>query len=64
MVLKSSRNTNRVFYNNEPVGDFAADLLIEDCVIVELKSARMLDDVHAAQCLNYLRQPALRSVYW
>jgi len=26
----------RVFYNSEPVGDFAADLLVEDCVIVEL----------------------------
>ena len=42
----------RVFYNSEPVGDFAADLLVEDCVIVELKSARMLDDVHSAQCLR------------
>ena len=45
----------RVMYNNDPVGDFAADLLVEDCVIVELKSARMLDDVHSAQCLNYLK---------
>jgi GxxExxY protein len=44
-----------VFYNSEPVGDFAADLLVEDCVIVELKSARTLDDVHSAQCLNYLK---------
>ena len=50
----------RVFYHNEPVGDFAADLLIEDCVIVELKSARMLDDVHAAQCLNYLKATGLK----
>ena len=49
----------RVFYNNEPVGDFAADLLVEDCVIVELKSARMLDDVHSAQCLNYLKATGL-----
>jgi GxxExxY protein len=45
----------RVFYNNETVGDFAADLLVEDAVIVELKSARTLDDVHSAQCLNYLK---------
>lgn len=45
----------RVFYNNEPVGDFAADLFVEDCVIVELKSARTLDDIHSAQCLNYLK---------
>ena len=50
----------RVFYNSEPVGDFAADLLIEECVIVELKSARTLDDVHAAQCLNYLKATGLK----
>jgi GxxExxY protein len=45
----------KVFYNNQPVGDFAADLLVEDCVIVELKSARTLEDIHSAQCLNYLK---------
>ena len=37
-----------VLYDGEPVGDFAADLLIDDCVIVELKSARLLDGVHSA----------------
>ena len=45
----------RVFYRNEPVGDFCADMLVEDSVIVELKAARTLDDVHSAQCLNYLK---------
>ena len=50
----------RVFYSSEPVGDFAADLLVEYCVIVELKSARTLDDVHSAQCLNYLKATGLR----
>jgi GxxExxY protein len=49
----------RVFYNSEPVGEFTADLLIDDCVIVELKSARKLDDVHSAQCLNYLKATGL-----
>jgi GxxExxY protein len=28
----------RVFYNKEPIGDFAPDLLVEECVIIELKS--------------------------
>ena len=45
----------RVFYRNLPVGDFSADLLVEDSVIVELKSAKTLDRVHYAQCLNYLK---------
>lgn len=49
-----------VFYNGQSVGEFSADLLIEDCVVLELKSARMLDDVHSAQCLNYLRATGLK----
>ena len=50
----------KVFYNNALVGDFAADLLIENCVIVELKAAKTLDDVHSAQCLNYLKATGLK----
>jgi GxxExxY protein len=43
-----------VFYDGVQVGDFYADLLVEDEVIVELKVARAFDDVHFAQCINYL----------
>jgi GxxExxY protein len=49
----------KVFYNKELVGDFAADLLVASSVVVELKSARALDDVHSAQCLNYLKATGL-----
>ena len=49
-----------VFYENELVGDFSADLLVENCVIVELKSVRVLDEVHFAQCLNYLKATRLQ----
>lgn len=37
------------------VGDFEADILVENKVLLELKSARALDSSHAAQLLNYLR---------
>ena len=37
------------------IGDFRADLLVADAVIVELKAARALEPVHEAQLLNYLR---------
>ena len=50
----------KVFYDKTVVGDFAADLLVENCVIVELKAARTLDEVHSAQCLNYLRATGLK----
>ena len=49
----------KVFYDGQAVGDFAADLLVEGCVIVELKAVRTFDDVHSAQCLNYLKATGL-----
>ena len=50
----------KVFYDGQAVGDFAADFLVESCVIVELKAVRSLDDVHSAQCLNYLKATGLK----
>jgi GxxExxY protein len=44
-----------VIYDDVIVGEYAADLLVEAAVIVELKAVRALDDVHQAQCMNYLR---------
>jgi GxxExxY protein len=44
-----------VFYDDVIVGEFTADLLIEDQVIVELKVVGALSDVHVTQCRNYLR---------
>jgi len=50
----------KVWYEGVVVGDFAADLLVEDSVIVELKAASGIDPIHGAQCLNYLRATDLR----
>jgi GxxExxY protein len=45
----------QVRYDGVVVGEFAADLLVEDKVIIELKTTKALDDIHMAQCLNYLK---------
>ena len=45
----------RVWYRDEPVGEYCADLLVENRVLVELKAQKRLDEVHQAQCLNYLK---------
>jgi GxxExxY protein len=37
------------------VGEFTADLFVEDQVIVEFKVVNALSDVHLPQCRNYLR---------
>ena len=44
-----------VFYDDAIVGEFTADLLVEDQVIVELKVVVALRDVHLPQCRNDLR---------
>ncbi len=44
-----------VLYDDVVVGEFTADLLVEDRVIVELKVVAALSDVHLPQCRNYLR---------
>ena len=44
-----------VYFNNEVIGEYSADLLVEDCVIVELKAAQSLTREHESQLLNYLR---------
>jgi len=44
-----------VWFRGQKVGDFIADVLVDKCVLLELKAARMLDSSHEAQLLNYLR---------
>jgi len=44
----------KVYYDNEVVGDFSADILVEDEIIVELKSVERLVKGHEVQLVNYL----------
>ncbi len=50
----------RVTYKNKEVGVYYADLVVDDSVVVEVKSASTLEDVHRAQTLNYLRISGIR----
>ena len=37
------------------VGEYFADILVEDKVIIELKTVERIDKIHEAQLLNYLK---------
>ncbi|MFA7060001.1 MAG: GxxExxY protein [Pedobacter sp.] len=50
----------KVIYDGVEVGDYVADLLVNDQILVELKAVKALDNVHRAQCLNYLKATGLR----
>ena len=43
------------FYENQIVGDYFADLVIESEVIIELKAVKELAPEHSAQLINYLK---------
>jgi GxxExxY protein len=45
----------KVYYDDEIVGDFYIDLLVENEIIVELKSVENLVKAHEVQLVNYLK---------
>ena len=49
----------KVWYEEIVVGEFVADLVVGDVILVELKAVEHLDDVHAAQGINYLAATGL-----
>ncbi len=53
-MLVDSEKALKVYYANEVVGDFIADLLVEDDIVVELKSVKKLVKEHEVQLVNYL----------
>ncbi len=44
-----------VFFRGKIIGDFKADLIVNEKVIIELKAVRALDPAHEAQLINYLK---------
>ena len=49
-----------VINKNVEVGIYQADLVVDGRVLVELKAVRDLNDIHRAQCINYLRATGLK----
>jgi len=49
----------KVSYHCRIVGDYVADLVVENKIIVEVKAVRKLDSVHEVQLVNYLKATGL-----
>ncbi len=49
-----------VLYRGAVVGTYSGDLVVEDKVLVELKTVKALDEAHRLQCVNYLKATGLR----
>jgi len=44
-----------VYYESEIVGDYYADIIVNNLVIIELKATKQLDEEHEYQLINYLK---------
>jgi GxxExxY protein len=50
----------KVRYKDQIVGEYFADLLVEDQVIIELKTVNKIEKIHEAQLLNYLKATGIK----
>jgi GxxExxY protein len=62
--LKAEKqNKIEVYYEDELVGDYKADIIVNDCVILELKAATLVVGEHEAQLMNYLKATKIEVGY-
>ena len=45
----------KVYYNDEIVGNYIADIIVNDKVILEIKAIKELSNIHEVQLVNYLK---------
>ena len=45
----------KVYYNEQQVGDYYADILVDNCIILELKASKALCEENEYQLINYLK---------
>jgi GxxExxY protein len=50
----------KVIFHGQIVGDYIADILVEDSIILELKAQEKISEAHKAQTLNYLKATGLK----
>jgi GxxExxY protein len=53
-IVKTQTKLN-VLYKNKVIGDYIADIIVDDKIIIELKCVSKITNVHKAQLLNYLK---------
>jgi GxxExxY protein len=54
-IPATAQSPIRVLYDGQIVGDYFADILVDETVIIELKAAKNLSPDNEAQLLNYLK---------
>ncbi|MDP2268653.1 MAG: GxxExxY protein [Deltaproteobacteria bacterium] len=55
-----SQRSLTVYYKERLVGDFKADIVIEDKIVIEIKAVSRLAPHHEAQLINYLKATGIK----
>ncbi len=54
--LKAEKQKHiKVYYENQTVGEYFADIIVDDSIILELKAAEFVVEEHELQLINYLK---------
>jgi GxxExxY protein len=59
-IKAKQQHSIKVYFEDQIVGDYMADIIVDDSIILEIKALDRISDVHRAQALNYLRATELR----
>lgn len=51
---------NKVYFEKEAVGDYCADIVVDNKIILELKCAESITSIHEAQLINYLKATGMK----
>ena len=54
-LIVETQKPIKVCYKEQTVGEYFADMLVENDIIVELKAVKAIEGIHFAQCQNYLK---------
>jgi GxxExxY protein len=58
-IPTASQATFPVAYKGKHIGTYAADLVVDGCLLVEIKCVEQLTNEHLAECINYLKASGL-----
>ena len=59
-LIAAQQTPIKVVFRNEIIGNYIADILIENKIILELKTVNKITNIHRAQVLNYLKATGLK----
>ena len=58
-LLAEQQKPIKVYYDDQIVGEYFADIMVEDTIIIEIKAAESLREEHECQLLNYLKATSI-----